>query len=131
MYGYTSSEAIGRDLCFLVPSERQGEVQVIMERIRTGRPVRCHETQRVTKAACVLDVSLSISPIKDESGRITGASTIARDITLRKRSEEKLKLQAAALEAAANAIVITDCEGKILWLNQAFTTLTCRRVSSA
>ena len=65
MYGYTSTEAIGRDLSFLVPSERQGEVQAIMERIRTGQPVECLETQRVTKAGCVLDVSVSISPIKD------------------------------------------------------------------
>jgi diguanylate cyclase (GGDEF)-like protein/PAS domain S-box-containing protein len=124
MYGYTGTEAIGRDLCFLVPSERQGEVQAIMERIRTGQPVECLETQRVTKAGCVLDVSVSVSPIKDKIGRIIGASTIARDITLRKRSEEQLKLQSAALEAAAHAIVITDCDGKIVWLNKAFTALT-------
>jgi diguanylate cyclase (GGDEF)-like protein/PAS domain S-box-containing protein len=124
MYGYTDTEAIGRDLCFLVPSERHGEVQAIMERIRTGQPVECLETQRVTKAGCVLDVSVSISPIKDKSGRIIGASTIARDITLRKRSEEQLKLQSAALQAAAHAIVITNHEGKIVWLNQAFTALT-------
>jgi diguanylate cyclase (GGDEF)-like protein/PAS domain S-box-containing protein len=124
MYGYTGTEAIGQDLCFLVPSERQGEVQAIMERIRTGQPVECLETQRVTKAGCVLDVSVSVSPIKDGSGGIIGASTIARDITLRKRSEKQLKLQSAALEAAAHAIVITDHEGKIVWLNQAFTTLT-------
>jgi len=124
MYGYTSTEAIGRDLSFLVPSEREGEVQAIMEGLRTGQPVQCLETQRITKAGCTLDVSVSISPIKDKSGRIIGASTIARDITLRKRSEEQLKLQSAALEAAAHAIVITDHEGKIVWLNQAFTTLT-------
>ena len=124
IYGYTSTEAIGRDLSFLVPSERQGEVQAIMERVRTGQPVECLETQRVTKASCVLDVSLSISPIKDKSGRITGVSTIARDVTLRKRSEEQLKLQSAALEAAANAIVITDLSGTIQWVNHAFTTVT-------
>jgi diguanylate cyclase (GGDEF)-like protein/PAS domain S-box-containing protein len=124
MYGYTGTEAIGQDLCFLVPSDRQGEVQAIMERIRTGQPVECFETQRVTKAGCVLDVSVSVSPIKDRSGRIIGASTIARDITQRKRFEEQLKLQSAALEAAAHAVVITDHEGKIVWLNRAFTALT-------
>jgi diguanylate cyclase (GGDEF)-like protein/PAS domain S-box-containing protein len=124
MYGYTGTEAIGQDLCFLVPSDRQGEVQAIMERIRTGQPVECYETQRVTKAGCVLDVSVSVSPIKDRSGRIIGASTIARDITQRKRFEEQLKLQSAALEAAAHAVVITDHEGKIVWLNRAFTALT-------
>jgi diguanylate cyclase (GGDEF)-like protein/PAS domain S-box-containing protein len=124
MYGYTGTEAIGQDLCFLVPSDRRGEVQTIMERIRTGQPVECFETQRVTKAGCVLDVSVSVSPIKDRSGRIIGASTIARDITQRKRFEEQLKLQSAALEAAAHAVVITDHEGKIVWLNRAFTALT-------
>jgi diguanylate cyclase (GGDEF)-like protein/PAS domain S-box-containing protein len=124
IYGYTSTEAIGRDLSFLVPSERQGEVQAIMERVRTGQPVECLETQRVTKAGRVLDVSVSVSPIKDKIGRIIGASTIARDITLRKRSEEQLKLQSAALEATAHAIVITDRDGKIVWLNKAFTALT-------
>jgi PAS domain S-box-containing protein len=124
MYGYTGTEAIGQDLCFLVPSDRRGEVQAIMERIRTGQPVECFETQRVTKAGCVLDVSVSVSPIKDRSGRIIGASTIARDITQRKRFEEQLKLQSAALEAAAHAVVITDHEGKIVWLNRAFTALT-------
>jgi diguanylate cyclase (GGDEF)-like protein/PAS domain S-box-containing protein len=124
MYGYTGTEAIGRDLCFLVPSERQGEVQGIMECIRTGQLVECRETQRVTKMGFILDVSVCISPIKDKNGRVIGASTIARDITQRKRSEEQLKLQSAALEAAAHAIVITDHEGKIVWLNQAFTTLT-------
>ena len=69
-------------------------------------------------------MSVSISPIKDATGRVIGASTIARDITLRKRAEEQLNLQSAALDAAANAIVITDHEGTIVWVNQAFTTLT-------
>jgi diguanylate cyclase (GGDEF)-like protein/PAS domain S-box-containing protein len=124
MYGYTSTEVIGRDLSLLFPSERQAEVQVIMERIQKGLPVRALETQRLTKGGSVLDVSESISPIKDGTGRITGDSTIARDITLRKRADEQLKLQSAALEAAANAIVITDFRGTIQWVNQAFTTMT-------
>src|SRR6202049_4973412 len=124
MYGYTSTEVIGRDLSLLLPSERQAEVQVIMERIQNGLSVKALETQRITKGGSVLDVCVSISPIKDGTGGITGASTIARDITLRKRAEEQLKLQSAALEAAANAIVITDSHGAILWVNGAFTTMT-------
>ncbi len=124
MYGYTSTEVIGRDLFFLVPPEKQAEIQVIMERILTGQSVERLETQRLTKRGGVLDVSLSISPIKDGSGHITGASAIARDITARKRAEEQLQLQSAALEAAANAIVITDSHGTIVWVNHAFTTMT-------
>jgi two-component system cell cycle sensor histidine kinase/response regulator CckA len=124
MYGYTSAEAVGQDVSFLVPTQKQLELQVMMERIQTGQPVECIETRRLTKAGAVLDVSLSISPTKDRSGRITGASAIARDITARKRAEEQLQLQSAALEAAANAIVITDFHGTIVWVNPAFTTMT-------
>jgi diguanylate cyclase (GGDEF)-like protein/PAS domain S-box-containing protein len=124
MYGYTAAEAIGRHLSFLLPPERHAETRALMERIGNGLPVECLETQRLTKAGCVLDVSLSISPIRDASGQVTGASAIARDITLRKRSEEQLKLQSAALEAAANAIVITNVDGTIVWVNRAFTVMT-------
>lgn len=124
MYGYTRDEVVGRDLSFLLPPEKQTEIPALMERILSGKPIESLETERLTKAGVVLDVSLSISPIKDAAGRITGASTIARDITLRKRSEEQLKLQSAALEAANNAIVITDYEGKIMWVNRAFTAMT-------
>jgi diguanylate cyclase (GGDEF)-like protein/PAS domain S-box-containing protein len=124
MYGYTAAEAIGRHLSLLLPPERQAETRALMERIGNGLPVECLETQRLTKAGCVLDVSLSISPIRDAKGQVTGASAIARDITLRKRSEEQLKLQSAALEAAANAIVITDFDGTIVWVNRAFTVMT-------
>ena len=124
MYGYKGTEAIGRDLSFLVPPDRQGEVQAIMELIRTGQLVDCFETQRLTKACSLLDVSLSISPIKDGSGQIIGASTIARDITARKNADKQLRLQSAALEAAVNAIVIADRDGSIVWVNQAFTAMT-------
>jgi len=124
MYGYTVAEAVGRNMSFLLPSERQAEIRVMMERIRSGQPVECLETQRLTKTGSILEVSLSISPLKDATGRIIGASAIARDITLRKCSEEQLQLQSAALEAAANAIVITDFHGTIQWVNHAFTTMT-------
>ena len=124
MYGYTRDEVVGLDLSFLVPPERQAEIAAIMERILSGQPIENLETERLTKAGSVLDVSMSIAPIKDATGHVTGASAIARDITFRKRAEEQLKLQSAALEAAANAIVITDYEGKIVWVNRAFTTMT-------
>jgi diguanylate cyclase (GGDEF)-like protein/PAS domain S-box-containing protein len=124
MYGYKSTEAIGRDLSFLVPPDRQGEVQAIMELVRTGQLVDCFETQRLTNTCSLLDVSLCISPIKDGSGRVIGASTIARDITARKNADRQLRLQSAALEAAVNAIVIAGRDGSIVWVNQAFTVMT-------
>jgi len=124
MYGYTTAEAVGQDLSYLLPSEKQAEARAITERVHSGLSIECLETQRLTKAGSLLDVSVSISPIKDTAGHITGTSTIARDITLRKRSEEQLNLQSAVLEAAANAIVVTDYQGKIVWVNRAFTTMT-------
>ena len=124
MYGYTTAEVVGRDLSLLVPLEKQAEMLAIMEWTRAGLPIECLETRRLTKTGSVLDVSASISPIRDAMGRITGTSTIIRDITLRKRTEEQLRLQSSALEAAANAIVITDYEGTIVWVNRAFTTMT-------
>jgi diguanylate cyclase (GGDEF)-like protein/PAS domain S-box-containing protein len=124
MYGYTSGEVIGRNVALLLPPKRQAEMPAILERIRSGWPIECVETERLTKAGCVLQLSVSIAPIKDASGRITGASAIARDIAPRKHAEEQLRLQSAALEAAANTIVITDYEGKIVWVNRAFTTMT-------
>jgi diguanylate cyclase (GGDEF)-like protein/PAS domain S-box-containing protein len=95
-----------------------------MEPILSGQPMENLETKRLTKASSVLDVSMSISPIKDATGQVTEASAIARDITFRERPNEQLKLQSAALEAVANAIVIIDYEGKIVWVNRAFTTMT-------
>jgi diguanylate cyclase (GGDEF)-like protein/PAS domain S-box-containing protein len=124
MYGYTKTEVLGRNLSFLVTPERREEIRALIECVRAGHSVECFETQRLTKEGSVLDVSLSVSPIKDASGQVTGSSAIARDLTPRKRDAEQLRLQAAALEAAANAIVITDFHGTIMWVNHAFTTMT-------
>jgi diguanylate cyclase (GGDEF)-like protein/PAS domain S-box-containing protein len=124
MYGYTTVEAVGRNMSFLVPSDKQAEACAFLERVQRGLSIECLETQRITKTGSLLDVSVSISPIKDATGKVTGASTIARDITLRKRAEQRLNLQSEALEAAANAIVITDYKGTIVWVNRAFTALT-------
>jgi diguanylate cyclase (GGDEF)-like protein/PAS domain S-box-containing protein len=124
MYGYASTEVIGRDLSFLLSAEKQPELRVIMERVKTGLPVEQFQTQRLTKAGSVLDVSLSISPVRDANGQVTGASAIARDITAEHLAAEQIKLQSAALEAAANAVMITDSHGSIMWVNDAFTTMT-------
>ena len=124
MYGYTSAEVVGRDLSLIVPPDKKPEITAILEAVRDGKPIEGFETHRTTKTGSLLAVALSVSPVRDLNGRVTGASTIARDITLRKRSEEQLKLQSAALEAAANAIVITDSKGTILWVNESFTVMT-------
>jgi PAS domain S-box-containing protein len=100
------------------------ELAGIMESLKHGKVVEHLETTRVRKDGQTIQVSLTISPIKDARGQIVGVSTIARDITERKHAEEQLQLQSSVLAAAANAILITDCNGKIEWINPAFTKST-------
>ena len=124
MYGHTNAEAIGRDWSLIVPPERKAEKDAIIDRIMGGRSIKTLETQRLTKAGHLIEVSLSATAIKDGAGRIAGVATITRDITSRKRSEEQLTLQSAALKSAANGILITDRLGIIIWVNDAVTMMT-------
>jgi PAS domain S-box-containing protein len=94
IYGYSASEAVGQPISMLVPPERPDEVPKILERIGRGEKVDHSETVRVTKDGRRLDISLTVSPIKNSEGDIIGASTIARDITERKAAEEALERQA-------------------------------------
>jgi PAS domain S-box-containing protein len=90
IYGYCAEEVIGRHISVLVPAERRGEVMRILENIRQGRSVPAYETVRVKKDGEPIHISLSVSPILDDAGQITGASAIARDISERRRAEEAL-----------------------------------------
>lgn len=87
LYGYSTQEMIGESICRLVPPDRVSEFNAIMQRIKQGERVRHYETVRVRKGGRLVHVSLTISPIRDGAGKILGASTIARDITERKRAE--------------------------------------------
>ncbi|MGB7789297.1 PAS domain S-box protein [Methanoregula sp.] len=91
LYGYTAEEATGKPVSFLVPPGERDETPGILERIRGGELISHLETKRRTKDGRVIDVSLTISPIKDRKGTVQGASAIARDITGRKRAEEALR----------------------------------------
>ena len=86
LYGYTAEEAIGRSVSILAPPQRPDEVPGIHERIRRGEQVEAFETLRMTKDGRIITVSLTISPVRDASGRVLGASGIARDVTERKRA---------------------------------------------
>jgi PAS domain S-box-containing protein len=90
VFGYASSEVVGKSMLMLMPADRVGEESGILARIRRGDSVEHFETVRVRKDGARIDISATISPIRDSSGRIVGASKIARDITERKRAEEEI-----------------------------------------
>jgi PAS domain S-box-containing protein len=97
MYGYTATEAIGQSMLLVVPPERHEEVQEFLLRIRHGDLVKHFETVRARKDGSRVDISITLSPVKDAQGRITAASVIARDITERKKAEENLHASEEAL----------------------------------
>jgi PAS domain S-box-containing protein len=91
LFGYTADEAIGKPVTLLIPQERHDEELRILDSIRRGQRIDHYETIRQRKDGRLLDISLTVSPIKDDTGKIIGASKIARDITRRKRIELKLR----------------------------------------
>jgi len=91
IYGYTAQEMIGRSITLLAPKDRADEIPNILKRIRKGERVEYFESVRVTKDGRNLNVSIAVSPIYDAEGRVVGASTIARNITSQKRTEDQLR----------------------------------------
>jgi PAS domain S-box-containing protein len=90
LFGYTAEEAIGRPITMLMPPERVNEEPGILERIRHGERIDHYETVRCCKDGTLVDISLSVSPLRDANGKVVGASKIARDITERKQAEQAL-----------------------------------------
>jgi PAS domain S-box-containing protein len=91
MFGYTAQEMIGQPILRVIPAERRAEEDEILARLRAGERIEHYETVRVAKDGRHLDVSLTISPIRDRAGRIIGASKIIHDITKRKQAEKELR----------------------------------------
>jgi PAS domain S-box-containing protein len=104
LYGYTPEEAIGQHISLIIPENHRDELIVIMERLARGERIDHWDTIRKRKDGTLVDVSLRISPIKDPYGEVIGASKVARDVTLRKRSEEALQFLADASASLAALI---------------------------
>jgi PAS domain S-box-containing protein len=105
LFGYTANEAVGRHISMLIPHDRQEEETTILSRISRGEQIEHFDTIRVRKDGSSLEVSLSISPVRDAAGKIIGASKIARDVSGRKRierdlyeSEQRFRILADALD---------------------------------
>ncbi|HEY8717487.1 PAS domain S-box protein [Pengzhenrongella sp.] len=139
LYGYSAAEAVGAPISFLLPPGRVDDIAELLARVGRGERIEHHETTRICKDGRIVDVSLSVAPIRDSRGVLIGASTIARDITDRKRAEESARAAAersehalrmaeerfhAAFDDAPVGVVITDLTGKWLQVNTAFARLT-------
>ncbi|HLJ65471.1 MAG TPA: PAS domain S-box protein [Stellaceae bacterium] len=117
IFGYEASEMIGQPIGRLAAPDRPNEMVEILDRIRRGEPVEPHETKRRRKDGTVIPISLTVSPIFDESGRIVGASKIAHDLTETKLSQSIMKEREARLrsilETSPDAIITIDERGII------------------
>ncbi|HEY0049207.1 MAG TPA: PAS domain S-box protein, partial [Pyrinomonadaceae bacterium] len=98
IFGYTAEEIVGKSVLTLIPPDLQHEENIIIGKIKSGERLEHYETTRVRKDGRLIDISLTVSPIKDLNGQIIGASKIARDISVRKQIEAKLKEQSEILE---------------------------------
>jgi PAS domain S-box-containing protein len=105
LYGYSVEEAIGKSVTILIPSDRQNEEVLILDRIRRGDHIEHYETIRQRKDGSLLDISLTVSPIRAADAKIIGASKIARDITDRKRSEAQISVLAREAEHRAKNLL--------------------------
>ena len=128
MYGYAAKEIIGTPISVLFAPNRPMEMNEILAKIRKGERVDHYETLRRRKDGTLIHVSLTVSPIHDGSGRVVGASSIARDISGRKRIDEQLqatsKYARSLIEASLDPLVTISREGKITDVNEATVKVT-------
>ena len=131
MYGYTAEEIINKPVSVLLSPDRPKEMDDILEKLRHGERIEHFETLRRRKEGALIHVSLTVSPIHDSAGRLIGASSIARDITERKRMEEQLKATSqyarSLIEASLDPLVTISPEGKIMDVNEAAVKVTGMR----
>jgi len=113
-YGYSSLEAVGRNVSMLAPPDRLYEIGELLERLRAGERIEQFETVRQRKDGTLVHVALTLSPLRDRDGKLVGASTVARDISDRVRAEERFN---AVVESSPDAVVCADADGRIVLLN--------------
>jgi PAS domain S-box-containing protein len=128
LFGYSASELIGRPVRILIPPERQAEEDDILARIRRGERIDHFETVRITKDGRRVDISLTVSPVRDSSGAIIGASKIAKDITEQKRLATELAYQRewlrVTLGSIGDAVIAADQNGFVTYINTIAEGLT-------
>jgi PAS domain S-box-containing protein len=118
IFGYKAKEIIGKSVLTLIPNEHKREEQEILRKIGRGESLDHYETVRRRKDGRLIDVSLTISPIKGPKGEILGASKIARDITKQKQTVRRLAEQARLLDLSNDAIIVRDYQDRIVYWNR-------------
>lgn len=125
IFGYTEQEVLGKPMLLIIPPERKSEETMILNRIRAGKSIDHFETERVCKDGKRVDVSATISPVKDKNGNIIGASKIVRDITEQKRNRERL---AIALKGGAIGVWDWDVvNNSLIWDDQMYNLYGIRK----
>jgi PAS domain S-box-containing protein len=128
LFGYTASELVGQSVRMLIPPDRLAEEDEILARIRRGERVDHFETIRLAKGGRPIDISLTVSPVRDASGAVIGVSKIARDITERKRAAAALAAQQewfrVTLASIGDGIIASDPDGRITYMNGIAEKLT-------
>jgi len=119
IYGFSPQEVIGRSVSMFAPPDRRHEAAGILKRIAQGERISHFETIRLRKDGTPFDVSLTVSPLMDSSGEVTGAATIARDLSERKRAEDRLRLMQFSIDHASEFVTWVDSQGRILYANDA------------
>ncbi len=122
LYGYTAAEVTGRPISVLFPPDRRDELATILERIKAGERFEHYETVRQAKNGHLVDVSLTVAPVRDATGSIVGAMVIARDLTARKRADVALRTSElrwrAIIDSAVDGIIVIDAKGRIEAFNR-------------
>ncbi|HXD82285.1 MAG TPA: PAS domain S-box protein [Candidatus Acidoferrum sp.] len=118
LYGYAAEEVLGRNIAFLLPPDRLNELEAVLGRVAAGADAQHYETKRLHKDGSLIDVAMTVSPIRDLSGRIVGTSTIQRNITQRKKTETVAAEMAAIVDSSNDAIIGMTLEGLITTWNR-------------
>ncbi len=123
LFGYTREEAVGQHITLIIPEDRRDEEAKIVERLRRGERVDHFETVRLRKDGTLLELSLTISPVKDAAGRVIGASKVARGITEQKQIEKALAERARLLDLSSDAIFVRDAADRVTYWNRSASEL--------
>ena len=127
IFGYTATEMVGTSILCLIPPDRQEEEHQILEKIMRGESLEHFETLRQTKNGRLIDVSITVSPIKDAEGRAVGVSKVLRDISARKKNAEQLlwktTLLEAQLDSSIDGILVVDPQGRRILQNRRLNEL--------